>query len=314
MNDCNWRSVQQLQSSPPRYLYHYTDTTGLVGIVSGQQLWMSNAEFLNDSAEIRYGAGVLELAIRAEINNLPESTSNFDILRSAYVRALSDLESLSHGAGGFIGLQCNIACFCEEPDLLSQWRGYSVGGGYCIQFDTAKLRVLDNRDAGGYEATAHFWQGKPYGEHNGIDARNLRLTQVAYGDGGTSDELSRQIVTNVSTYVAGQDWSRQGEFPHDVFISRDFILPWVANFKHESFREEREWRMVVVDPPAVSNFRAGPNGVTPFSRLDIPTGAITGVVIGPSTNPDLTERGLSTMLWSNGLHAASVSHSQSPYR
>ena len=93
---------------------------------------------------------------------------------------------------------------------------------------------------------------------------NLRLTQVAYGDGGTSDELSRQIVTNVSTYVAGQDWSRQGEFPHDVFISRDFILPWVANFKHESFREEREWRMVVVDPPAVSNFRAGPNGVTPF--------------------------------------------------
>jgi len=171
VNDCNWRSVQQLQSSPPRYLYHYTDTTGLVGIVSGQQLWMSNAEFLNDSAEIRYGAGVLELAIRAEINNLPKSTSNFDILRSAYVRALSDLESLSHGAGGFIGLQCNIACFCEEPDLLSQWRGYSVGGGYCIQFDTTKLRVLDNRDAGGYEATAHFWQGKPYGEHNGIYAR-----------------------------------------------------------------------------------------------------------------------------------------------
>ena len=26
-------------------------------------------------------------------------------------------------------------CFCKHPDLLSQWRGYSAGGGYAIGFD-----------------------------------------------------------------------------------------------------------------------------------------------------------------------------------
>lgn len=30
-------------------------------------------------------------------------------------------------------------CFCKQPDLLSQWRGYSAGGGYAIGFDIDPL-------------------------------------------------------------------------------------------------------------------------------------------------------------------------------
>jgi hypothetical protein len=33
-----------------------------------------------------------------------------------------------------------IACFCRQPDLLSQWRGYgAVGGGYAVGFVAREL-------------------------------------------------------------------------------------------------------------------------------------------------------------------------------
>ena len=40
-----------------------------------------------------------------------------------------------------VGLRVYAACFCEERDLLSQWRAYSGGvTGYAIEFSWAKLR------------------------------------------------------------------------------------------------------------------------------------------------------------------------------
>jgi hypothetical protein len=47
---------------------------------------------------------------------------------------------------GVVGMEPAIAadlyltCFCEEGDLLSQWRGYGGNDGrYCIQFDASRL-------------------------------------------------------------------------------------------------------------------------------------------------------------------------------
>lgn len=40
-------------------LFHYTTAEGLKGIVETNELWASSAYFLNDSAEVTYGYGVL---------------------------------------------------------------------------------------------------------------------------------------------------------------------------------------------------------------------------------------------------------------
>jgi len=38
------------------------------------------------------------------------------------------------------GYQFYACCFCEDPDILSQWRTYANrGGGYAIGFDTEDL-------------------------------------------------------------------------------------------------------------------------------------------------------------------------------
>jgi hypothetical protein len=41
-------------------LFHYTTAEGLKGIIEQNELWASSAYFLNDSAEITYGYGVLK--------------------------------------------------------------------------------------------------------------------------------------------------------------------------------------------------------------------------------------------------------------
>ena len=35
-----------------------------------------------------------------------------------------------------------IVCFCEDGDLLSQWRGYGADQGYALGFDTAHIQEL----------------------------------------------------------------------------------------------------------------------------------------------------------------------------
>jgi len=36
-------------------LWHYTDASGLMGIVEHERLWATQTSFLNDSTELEYG-------------------------------------------------------------------------------------------------------------------------------------------------------------------------------------------------------------------------------------------------------------------
>src|ERR1039458_9844890 len=55
------RELNAAKSVPPTGLiYHYTTADGLKGIIEKNELWASSAYFLNDSAEITYGYGVLK--------------------------------------------------------------------------------------------------------------------------------------------------------------------------------------------------------------------------------------------------------------
>src|SRR5438309_877746 len=44
---------------PPDVLYHYTGADGALGILSADEFWASDALFVNDAKEIRYGADIL---------------------------------------------------------------------------------------------------------------------------------------------------------------------------------------------------------------------------------------------------------------
>lgn len=117
-----------LQKAGGGVLYHYTSVEGLKGIVESNALWATSAYYLNDSAEILYGYRVLHAALENWLKekNLPE-TSIARGLAESFIR------HFGHNA-----LERNIVtpvyltCFCEEPNLLSQWRAYGKLGGYNI--------------------------------------------------------------------------------------------------------------------------------------------------------------------------------------
>src|ERR1700684_413334 len=117
------------QAVGPDVLYHYTDAAGVLGIIERRELWASNAAFLNDSTELIYVRGVLQ-EVLAEFEAGDEHSRAVARYGHSMLRGLSEWL-----------YDVYVACFCENGDLLSQWRGYPrTGGGYSLGFDTRLLR------------------------------------------------------------------------------------------------------------------------------------------------------------------------------
>jgi hypothetical protein len=138
----------------PTTLYHYTNAAGLLGILKpsfssweddntnlvpqltkAAQLRASDVRYMNDSQELKFGARYFapRLAQAATDESLPDDTR----------RACEGLAAFFLKADVFDwALRCFAACFCDNGDLLSQWRGYARGaggGGYAIGFNREAL-------------------------------------------------------------------------------------------------------------------------------------------------------------------------------
>src|SRR5580704_8956937 len=124
-----WLDRPALTKARPQRLFHYTSQAGLLGIVSSNVLWATNALYLNDSSELDYGLTVAREKLRSV---LQRSDPVNELLRRT-----DDLLKLQVLLPNRSFYAC---CFCEESNLLSQWREYADrGGGYAIGFDTDDL-------------------------------------------------------------------------------------------------------------------------------------------------------------------------------
>jgi hypothetical protein len=122
------------RSGSPDELFHYTSPEGLIGIIGSRSLWASDMLCLNDSSEATYAHGLIQGALDMDNGRLlpPKHRSEFEEgLRSAF-RMYSPF----------------VTCFCENGDLLSQWRGYGgAGEGFALGFRRSWLAssaVLDD--------------------------------------------------------------------------------------------------------------------------------------------------------------------------
>jgi hypothetical protein len=126
-----------LATAMPEFLYHYTSQAGLIGIVQNSELWATKVHYMNDSTEfslaldlardvIAEGWGATE--ILGDVNSLPPRAKVAKQIWYAIDRITK--------------VNIFVACFCEQSDLLSQWRGYSHGSyGYSVGFNAGKLAL-----------------------------------------------------------------------------------------------------------------------------------------------------------------------------
>jgi Protein of unknown function (DUF2971) len=277
-------------------LYHYTNTAGLIGILTSGSLWATDVSFLNDAQEMRYGREKLVDALAAEGQRLIDSDApaygaNYN--RGTVMHSAADSIRTDTPPDGHPPVTVYIACFCEDGDLLSQWRGYAEGSGFAIGFRRDHLARLEY-------PTEQLGVGR-----NGTP---LRLVKVAYG-AAAIDGLIRRVLDEIVPQPRGHPGS------HGWARAQEYVWPSLATIKHEAFREEQEWRLTLsaITDDSPRQFRSGPLGVTPYRTIEFNLAAVGEVVVGPGPEPDLRARGVKQLLNDVGA-TASVRHSTAPFR
>lgn len=208
------------------------------------------------------------------------------------------------------------ASFCEEGNLLSQWRAYrGRGGGYAIGFDFFNmLRLL---------------------------SRPCVLRRVVY-DEKDQIKLIDSIITDFLNAIQGQSKSRRTEEISESFLPslcqvfRSVIGELLFCFKHPDFKEEREWRLVhfaSVSPTSDRNgelpkYRSYDGNIIPYFPVEFEKAItlsrddaygygfpIVDLMIGPTINADLNQESAKLLLLSlNPDIVPNISRSGIPLR
>jgi hypothetical protein len=275
--------MQTLESG--RFLHHYTTLDGAVSILSGGDLWLSNARFSNDDEEVRYGHRIVTEVIDGMMKKAGKPAARGEL---AEVRARVDAA---------IGDQAYICCFCEKDNLLSQWRGYADnGGGVSVEIDPVGLSRI----------TGHYCA-------HGL----MRLWKVFY-----SPELQRKIIRHCIEY---RHWPGGAERIRFITDAIKFFLPTFKNADFSEEQERRLIFTPDPKSPVQPKFRARRGLLVPYYRLqDLcprnPDGTpafrvpVTGLTIGPAPHRALNVESMSQLVQALPPPAIAVRASTTPYR
>jgi hypothetical protein len=265
--------AEHLRQPPPEFLYHYTSQDGLIGIVSSASLWATNINYMNDATEFSRPLGMLRDRLIRHARDCEmeaDSFSSTDPVRSAHANQRKERAyELWRHANSIGTLFICVACFCENGDLLSQWRGYAAQGyGYALGFKTA---ILGER----------------------IAPSGFILGRCIY-----DIELQDKIINEALEYIlrSGAPGDKGERFQE--FLS---VLRYIALFKDTSFVQEQEWRLVPSEPVYLTRtqFRAGKSMIIPYTSIDIGEGKnspIYHVYVGPCPHMELSKASVSQML------------------
>ena len=215
---------------PGATLFHYTSTEGLIGIIERSQLWATSAYYLNDSSEVLYGYGVLSEVLRDWISSreLPK-----DSLSLAMARQLQDGFG-NHLLNRNIITPVYLACFCEDGNLLSQWRAYSESGGYCLGFTA-------------------FGEGPVRAIKPEPCVYTARWVKVEY-ERPEQMRRCREVLDRLLPILeepglgeALRNFDPSSQFGFDGFLRAisDVLVEEIIAFKSKAFEVEKEWRIVV---------------------------------------------------------------------
>lgn len=267
---------------PPSSLSHYTNLSGLMGIIDNGEIWASNVSFLNDRRELLYGLDVAAKVVRRFSSK--ETYADWHRPLASAIRRLK--------AGRIPNTYA--ACFCEKSDLLSQWRGY--GGseqGIAITFDAAKLIAT-------------------------LKSSKAILLPVVYGQIETASEITQALsekLRDLEKAVSVDGHSKEDKKEK----SNSLISGLLPQFKHSGFKDEQEWRIVIQHStvrPIVS-FRAKANVMVPYLKLKLGDNdgklPIRYIRIGPGRDQELTKRSMELYLDGKG-YEVEVHLSKVPYR
>lgn len=298
--------------SKPDTIFHYTDSAGLIGILSANpeerapggvgpigrqpEFRATAVEYLNDSRELIHGLAIIrdDLLDRA-VRDLRRRSSRYGDIskfvaerKAAFLAALCEIIDEVERRNYPRHIHCYVTSFSEKPDLLSQWRGYCGGlNGFAIGIDVSQLP--DN-------AELKLKQVK-YSRHLGdsnevLSFANEWISRFVYA-GGNVPEITAQIM--------------------DQYLRQ--LAVFATQFKHDGFSEEVEWRMIQRGSDG-ANYRSRGTQIVPYATWRLAAEAVVGVYVGPGPNQHENLLAVKGALNSYGYHTAAenVVPSVTPFR
>lgn len=291
-----------------RVLYHYTDSVGLKGIVESQELWSTHAGLLNDAQEIKYGASLVESVIDdyEAKKTEKELISILRHLRMYVVNFRRGARPKKQQNG--TGHQVFVTCFCKNPDLLSQWRGYGERGGYSLgfQFDDA-TRIQDHADEKWF---------KPI------------VRKVIYSRDEQVELVKKYLDVLLEILPPAQPLKpSRGTL---LLGASNLLIDMILSFKHKGFKEEKEYRILrsPLRGRVVENvqLRTSSDYVIPYLETNFgvlrgggdiePTFPLSEIYMGPTLKSEVAEIGVDYLLRKNGFDPDSleIESSAIPFR
>jgi hypothetical protein len=302
-------------SKPPTILHHYTTVEGIQGILRDGCLHASAAYYLNDSSEIDYGCILFASVLKKWFDQNQEKLSK----REVPIAIPEILWSTKQAFGSPESLQpvlfhVYVTCFCEDENLLSQWRAYGQSGGYSIGFRRPALEH-------GFGVHGGWHRVRLSRVVYDLEEQNLLLTRLM------TDAIATILDPHVEGLITGLEEKQRLAF---VSMFRWFIdtmaLAEIARFKHPAFREEKEWRLVVRPLPGGTDakktgklkFKPSRGMLTPYLELspreDKSLLPIESVRYGPTLERRRAENVLNLFLRQRGYTNVQLHGSEIPVR
>jgi hypothetical protein len=255
-----------------RTIYHYTTAAGLHGIVTQRKLRLTHTQHLNDETEGLHGAKAVDQALDILSKQLP--TSELVIrLSQAMKTAISQRQIHVEVDGGTY-----VGCFSTECDSLPQWRGYGHhDSAFALAFNAEEL----------FKLARGSWGGRCW------------LLPVEYDETAFISKMAKALT------IAAEEFDDHKSIEHPQRLLYSLVLH-LANYgsalKHHAFKEEREWRLIVLQLPTddipvqhlpSATFR-------PYIELDmgneILANALERIIVGPQLTQEATVHGVGSFL------------------
>lgn len=207
-------------------LYHYCSLDTFLKIIKSSSIWLSDIQKSNDTKELVWFRQKYYEFILDKYNNCSDVTEK-TICEIILSMAVSDgFENCPEWllpvtrtycqkiASTFFSLRTYAFCLSELPDSLGQWRGYAQDGkGVAIGFSKEYLNALN-----GYGLRCPKY--------------NFLLGNISY---------KKDLTSLFNKIFELHDKSKPDEFLMHTLMD---ITHAAALFKHPSFKEEKEWRII----------------------------------------------------------------------
>lgn len=244
-------------------LYHYTSIEGLRGILSTQSLWATNYRFLNDRTEIilfkeklkAYLVPTAREFLSALIFDGKARPGDFDKYGGFEKACAREAQNFVETCFNTFQDEIYLTSFCgtshdeyiRKHGLLSQWRGYGLGGGVCVEFDTRQLIELLKAESKRFEHWAGQVTAAIYGDANAPIQQQAELLEIV--------DVARDYFRAMCAGIV--DGSHQ---PPEAGNYLPAFVNGIARYKHRAFKEEQEVRIVwvstIIDEPYKESVRS----------------------------------------------------------